>query len=65
MQPGFPGTLPYQVTVGTPSGITDSVSSNNVDSVTLYHDPTAVSVRSFTAHAETLWDRLFAWLGWR
>ena len=65
VQPGFPGTLPYQVTVGTPSGITDSVSSNNVDSVTLYHDPTAVSVRSFTAHAETLWDRLFAWLGWR
>ncbi len=50
LPPNYPGvTLDYLVTVTTPSGITDAVSSNNNASVTLNTSPTAVILSSFTA----------------
>lgn len=63
VQPGFPGTLIYTVNVNTPPGTLDSVASNNTDSVTLYHDPTAVTLQEFSAQAETFWQKFLRFLG--
>lgn len=63
VQPGFPGTLTYTVNVNTPPGTTDSVASNNTDSVTLYHDPTAVTLQEFSAQADTFWQKILRFFG--
>ncbi|HOU15573.1 MAG TPA: PKD domain-containing protein [Anaerolineae bacterium] len=48
---GFKGNLVYPVTVATPTGTTDSVSSNNNASATLNY-PTAVTLAAFDAVAQ-------------
>lgn len=65
---GWTGSHVYTASINgitSPLPTTDAVSSNNSDFVTMYHDPTAITLGNFSARAGSFWDWLLGLLGIR